>query len=1131
MRRILRRASASVLFLAAVSGPAGAQAFSAAPRVDFPINATGGREVQFGDVNGDGKLDMLALSTASSLVSVLVGNGVGGFSPKSDVALAPGAGPVAFTLGDINGDGRLDLAVANASTTISVLLGNGAGGFGARTEVSVGAGTAPHDVKIADMTGDGRPDLVVAVFNLSRIAIFPGNGAGGFGTRRDIVVNPSPEKLEIGDLNGDGLMDVCVLLVSPNYRVGTLIANGSGSYVFSDWPSTGAGLSGIALGDVDADGDLDVVTTNANVINVSVYRNDGSGGLAARTDYGANTGVQRVVIADMNGDGRADVALVGTSPARLDVMLGNGAGALGTAVTTTLGSNPASLAVGDVNGDGRPDIGIGYASGAIASVVFNATGGFFQARTDRTVGTTPRGVTTGDLNGDGRPDLVVANSGSNTISVMLGTAAGAFGPKTDFNTFAAPVGLAIGDVDGDGRADLVVANSGSGTVSLMHGNGQGGFSDSQTLTTGAGPVQPVFGDFNVDGRLDLAVVNNIDNTLSVFFNNQGVLQLQFNYTTSLNPASAAVGDMNADGFPDLVVSNGSSNSVRVYQNIDGDHFGAGVTWTTGSIPLGVAVGDVDADGDLDIVVANGGANTVSLLIGIGNLIAFQNKVDYPVGFAPEAVALGDVNGDGRLDLCVANSGNAAISVLLGTGINGNSGVGVFTAASDVPVADGARAMAMGDLNGDGRLDLAAATQAAKVSVVLGLVPTTTTLSVPPSPIVAGSPVVLSANVTVPAPGFGTPADSVRFFDGHTLLGTSPVVGGQAGLALFAPYRGDRAICAVYKGDGKLFGSFSNVVAPRIVATAAAAITGIADIAGDQGGQARLTFTRSAYDYSGSGTPITGYQVYRRAIIAGAIASPLAADPNAVQLAGWDYLLTVPATGEDVYQSVVSTLADSNGTGVHRAVLFVRAATATPTVFYDSPADSGHSVDNLAPAMPAPLTAAYVAGATRLHWLPNGENDLASYRVYKGASAGFVPGPGNLIASPPDTGYADAGAPGSFYKVSAVDVNGNQSTFALVGPDATTDVVPDGLAAFALERVRPNPAPASRLMVSFSLPVSAPARLEMFDVRGRRVAVQEVGGQAGRNSVRLTSVRLAAGMYMLKLTQGSDSRTQRVTVVD
>jgi len=255
------------------------------------------------------------------------------------------------------------------------------------------------------------------------------------------------------------------------------------------------------------------------------------------------------------------------------------------------------------------------------------------------------------------------------------------------------------------------------------------------------------------------------------------------------------------------------------------------------------------------------------------------------------------------------------------------------------------------------------------------------------------------------------------------------------------------------------------------------------------------------------------------------------DPASVQLAGWDQLTTLPATTDDIYQVVVPTLADSNGAGLHRTVLFVRALTATPGTQYDSPPDSGYSVDNLAPAAPSALTADYASGATHLHWDRNGEPDLASYRVYRGASAGFIPGAENFLATVPDTGFADAGPPGSYYKVTAIDVNGNQGAFALVGPDATIDVPPAGAPAFALERVRPNPAPAMRLVVSFTLPTEAPARLEVFDVRGARVGVQDVGSLgAGRHTVPLPSPRLAPGIYLVRLSQGVASMTQRITVV-
>jgi hypothetical protein len=245
-------------------------------------------------------------------------------------------------------------------------------------------------------------------------------------------------------------------------------------------------------------------------------------------------------------------------------------------------------------------------------------------------------------------------------------------------------------------------------------------------------------------------------------------------------------------------------------------------------------------------------------------------------------------------------------------------------------------------------------------------------------------------------------------------------------------------------------------------------------------------------------------------------------------------VTVPATNDDVYQVTVPTLADSNSSGLHRAVLFVRAATATPGVYYDSVPDSGYSVDNLPPAPPAPFVAAYSSGATHLHWGASSEHDLWYYRLYRSGSASFTPGPTNVIAAVSDTGYADTGPAGSYYKLAAVDVNGNESGYALVTPSGTTDVPgPGAPLAFALEGVRPNPASGDRLTISFALPTASPARLELWDVAGRRVAGREVGSfGAGRHVVDLAfGMHVPAGLYLVRLTQGDAVRTSRVAFLE
>jgi hypothetical protein len=358
--------------------------------------------------------------------------------------------------------------------------------------------------------------------------------------------------------------------------------------------------------------------------------------------------------------------------------------------------------------------------------------------------------------------------------------------------------------------------------------------------------------------------------------------------------------------------------------------------------------------------------------------------------------------------------------------------------------------------------------------------------------------------------------------------------------------GSRSLTATYRGDAHFLGRISPSVIHRVGATFAPAISRLRDVGGDQGRQLRVFVSPSLDDYAGASYPIVRYSVFRR-IDPGSSPARLersatgdrsdagetaAGGPAAIELAGWDAVGSMDASADTIYSIVVPTLSDSNGTGIHRATFFVRAVTATPSVFYDSAPDSAYTLDNLAPAPPAPFTGNYASGATHLHWGPNGEPDLWYYRLYRGSSAGFVPGPGNLIATPSDTGYADPGPAGNFYKISAVDVNGNEGGFALLTPEGTTDVAGAATFALALESVRPNPSRGDRLSISFSLSGSAPARVQMLDVTGRSVMDREVGAfGAGPHTIELAPDRaLPPGLYLVRLVQAGQVRVTRFAVL-
>jgi hypothetical protein len=322
---------------------------------------------------------------------------------------------------------------------------------------------------------------------------------------------------------------------------------------------------------------------------------------------------------------------------------------------------------------------------------------------------------------------------------------------------------------------------------------------------------------------------------------------------------------------------------------------------------------------------------------------------------------------------------------------------------------------------------------------------------------------------------------------------------------------------------------------------------VSDVRNDQGRQTQLRILRCSADAPNVGATITGYEIYRRndalpssetvsaAPSVGAMRGWQApgASPTGAQLAGWTYVMTAPAHGETEYNVVVPTLADATASSLEYTAYMVRAATPSPFGFYDSATENGYSVDNLPPPTPSPFAAAYAAGATHLHWSVSSASDFATFRLYRGASADFVPSAGNLVTATPDTGYADAGQAGSYYKLSAVDRNGNESLFALVGPGQTTDVLDGPALQFALEGTRPNPARGGRMLVHFALPSNARASLELFDLAGRRIEEQAVGALgAGRHAVELAPARrLAAGIYLIRLTQGANTRSVRSVVLD
>ncbi len=375
----------------------------------------------------------------------------------------------------------------------------------------------------------------------------------------------------------------------------------------------------------------------------------------------------------------------------------------------------------------------------------------------------------------------------------------------------------------------------------------------------------------------------------------------------------------------------------------------------------------------------------------------------------------------------------------------------------------------------------------------------------------------------------------------------PLVADGSGGAIFAWEDTRNDAGDIYVQNVERFGKLG---APQPV------VTKVSDVLADQGGQVSLQWAGSYLDAAPT-FELADYSIWREAPAASAQAALrsgarllAASDPRPAATAGtrlfralpaasgteyWEVLATVPARALGGYSRVVPTTTDSTGTSNLYSTFMVMAEDLGGNPFWASAPDSGYSVDNIPPVAPAPFTAAYASGATQLHWGANTEADLAGYRVYRGTSADFVPGSGNVIVAQPDTGYADVGPAGSYYKLSAVDIHGNESAFAAIGPSGTSGVGADAPRTLALADPAPNPARA-QARLAFALPVAGPARLGLFDVTGRLVRrVREGWMEAGRYSLTIelrngSEAPLAGGLYFARLDAEGRTLVRRLAVV-
>jgi hypothetical protein len=585
-------------------------------------------------VNGVGGSDTMIVNdlTSVSNLATLSLNGQDG-NDTFNLGVIPGSTlPAGITLninGGASGGASRDIVNLDVAGPRSVAMTYQEGATGGVILTGLGSIVNITSTESVNYNGDGANDDAVTVVgtqiadiisvrptSASSAEVFIGGkapaapGVAGGGLSPDLILSGLGSPLNI-----DGSTP------STDTPLGDRLAYlGSGTL---DSPGTGSGTVNSNAGFIPVHfSSIEMITGLTPVLN------GGQQAFSSPTSYEAGTTPRGIATGDVNNDGFVDMIVASAASNSISILLGTGDGTFLPATSRTSGGvKPVALTLGDFNGDLNLDIAV-VNRGSDAVTILTGTGaGTFTTGASIPVAVGANAIQAGNLDADGDLDIAVTSATSNRVNILLNNGNATFGTPAQVATRGqAPRDLVIGDFNSDGSADLAIANSATDTVAVLIGSAAGIFEPVAKYKVGDSPTSLTAADFNGDGIIDIAASHSISRFVSVLLGTGFATgshfdrQLRIAYGATIAPAAIESGDFNGDGVADIALAGGKAGSFTIALGIGNGTFGPATTFPIFSEPapnsVALALADFDGNGSLDVAVANVGSNDIAVALRV-----------------------------------------------------------------------------------------------------------------------------------------------------------------------------------------------------------------------------------------------------------------------------------------------------------------------------------------------------------------------------------------------------------------------------------------------------------------------------------------------------------------------------------